>query len=205
MVNRELINKLASGELAVIKIGGTTSGYAVPTKDEAQVFENSSTTLSATTIQAALVELANIGYAHMTLATPYTGGQSLTTSPVKISAFDTIHHNVNGAVTPIVDTSEAVPAHKFTIEKTGTYNVYGTIVAEFSSSNDVTIELYKNGVASGAKVDLQGRGAGKPVQFTYIGDFSYTATDYLELYAYADASVSLLIKNSTMSVERKAI
>lgn len=172
----------------------------------ADAFDNSATPLAATTRQDAIVELANVGYAHMILSTPYTVGQTLSTTPVKISAFDTIHHNVNGAITPTVDISEAIPAHKFTINKSGRYRIYGTLIGEFSQSNDITIELYKNGVASGAKVNLQGRGANKAVQFTFIGDFSYIATDYLELYAYADAAgIDLMVTGTSMIVERKPI
>ena len=201
MADRELSNKLASGEITSMKIGGTASTDLVQTVG----FDNTSTSLVATTIQAALVELANVGYAHMILATPYTGGQALTTTPVKLSAFDTIHHNVNGAVTPLVDTSEAVPAHKFTINKSGIYRTYGTITAEFPSADDVTIELYKNGAATGNTVNIQGRGAGKAVQFTFIGDIDYVATDYLELYAYGDAALSFLITGTSMMLERKPI
>lgn len=206
MADRELSNKLSSGEITQIKIGGTAAGNIVPTTDEANAFDNSTTSLTSTTKQNALVELANVGYAHMVLNTPYTGGQTQSTTPAKISAFDTIHHNVNGAITPTVDTNESTHTHKFTIDKAGTYRVYGTVTAEFSSSNDITLELYKNGSPTGAKMQLQGRGAGKPVLFMYAGDLDFEATDYAELYAYADAaSVSLLVTSSSVTLERKPI
>jgi hypothetical protein len=208
MADIDLQTVLNSGNISGVNLGGTASTDAVQDKGESDIaylpFENSETSLIAETIQAALEELANIGYAHMVLATPYTGGQTQTATPIKISAFDTIHHEANGAVTPLVDTSESVHTHKFTIEKAGVYNVYGTITAEFSSSNDMTIELYKNGNPTGAKANLQGRGTGKAVQFTYIGDFEYDEADFLELYAFADSgSISLLITSSTMTIQRK--
>ena len=210
MADRELSNALNSGELTSIYLGGVTAAEKVQKKSDmtgANVsFDNAATSLAATTTQAALVELANVGLAHMTLATPYTSGQTIGTSAVKLSAFDTIHHNINGAVTPVVDTSEAVAAHTFTADKTGLYGVYGTITAEFSSSATVALRLYKNSAPFGPPVELQGRGAGKPVLFSYNDLADLTATDVLEVYAVSDtASTSVLITASSMIVERKPL
>lgn len=210
MTDRELSNALNSGELTSIYLGGVTSAEKVQKKSDmtgANVsFDKTATSLAATTVQAALVELANVGLAHMTLATPYTGGQTIGTSPVKLSAFDTIHHNINGAVTPAVDTSESTAAHTFTAVKTGLYGVYGTITAEFSSSAAVALRLYKNSAPFGPPVELQGRGAGKPVLFSYNDLADLTATDVLEVYAVSDtASTSVLITASSMVVERKPL
>lgn len=207
MADKLLQTVLNSGEITNMFIGGTTADDRVVILADLIAtntdFDNTSTSLAATTVQAALVELANVGLAHMSLGTPYTVGQTLGTTPAKLSAFDTINKDINGAVTPLVDTSEAVPAHKFTIDKTGLYRVYGTIEAEFASSDAVSMQLYVNGVASGRPVTLQGRGAGKPVLFSYIDIASFTATDYLEIYAYSDAaSTSTLITSSSMIVER---
>ena len=208
--DRDLQNILSSGNITAMQIGGITADEKVLTQIEHTAaitsFDKTLTSLVAITVQAALEELANIGYGHMILATPYTGGQTVGTTPIKISTFDTIHHDVNGAVTPIVDISEAVPAHKFTADKTGTYRIYGTIEAEFASSDAVSLILYKNGVEFGRRVTVQGRGAGKPVLFSYIDLASLTATDYLEIYALSDAaSTSVLITGSSMVVERMAI
>ena len=210
MADRDLQAILNSGEITNIFIGGVTSDDRVVIFSDltgANIdFDNTSTSLTSSTVQAALAELANVGYAHMVLATPYSGGQTLSTTPQKLSLFDTIDHDVNGAVTPLVDTSEAIPAHSFTIDKTGTFQIYGTVEAEFSASNEVTIELYKNSVTTGLNVSLQGRGAGKKVQFTYISDIDVAATDVLEIYAYADAaSVSTLITASSVVVRRNPI
>lgn len=210
MADRDLQAILNSGEITNIFIGGVTSDDRVVIFSDltgANIdFDNTSTSLTSSTVQAALAELANVGYAHMVLATPYSGGQTLSTTPQKLSLFDTIDHDVNGAVTPLVDTSEAIPAHSFTIDKTGTFQIYGTVEAEFSASNEVTIELYKNSVTTGMNVSLQGRGAGKKVQFTYISDIDVAATNVLEIYAYADAaSVSTLITASSVVIRRNPI
>lgn len=210
MVDKQIATILNSGNISTIYIGGATAPYkAVVFGDLSAAnvsFDNAATSLAAATVQAALVELANVGLAHMTLATPYTGGQTIGTSAVKLSAFDTIHHNINGAVTPVVDTSEAVAAHTYTIDKTGLYGVYGTITAEFSSSAAVALRLYKNSAPFGPPVELQGRGAGKPVLFSYNDLADLTATDVLEVYAVSDtASTSVLITASSMIVERKPL
>ena len=207
MADRDLQAILNSGELTNMFIGGTASDNTVVVfSDLAGLnidFDNSSTSLSATNTQAALAELANVGFAHMQLQTPYTGGQTLTLTPAKISAFDAIHHDVNGAVTPLVDTSEAVHTHKFTIDKTGTYRIYGTIIADFASADAVSLQLYKNGVATGSAVQIQGRGASKPVLFSYIDIVDLTALDYLEIWGFSDAaSTSTLITGASMIVER---
>jgi hypothetical protein len=169
-------------------------------------FNNAATSLSATDVQAALIELANIGLGHMHLDTPYTGGQTLTTTPAKLSLFDTIAHDINGAVSMVVDTSEAVAAHSFTIDKTGLYNISGNVTAEFASADSVTLQVYVNSVGTEHVVSLQGRGAGKPVIFPYLGMANFTAGDVLEVYAFSDAaSTSTLITSSHMIVERKAL
>lgn len=206
-MDRDLQAILNSGQVTNMFIGGTTSDDRVIILSDlvsANVdFDNTSTSLLATNVQTALVELANVGLAHMSLGTPYTGGQTIGTTAIKISAFDSIDQNINGAVTPVVDTSEATPAHKFTIDKTGLYRVYGTIEAEFASSDAVSMQLYKNGVAAGKPVTVQGRGSGKPVLYSYIDLAPLTATDYLEIYAFSDsAATSVLITGSSMVVER---
>lgn len=206
MADQQLQTILNSGGITTIFLGGVTTADKVLKKSEVDAFDNSATSLAATTQQAALVELANVGLAHMILSTPYTGGQIIGLTPIKISLFDTIDHDINGAVTPLVDTSEAVPAHKFTIDKGGLFAVYGTVTAEFSSSAVLLLTLYKNGTPITPPVELQGRGAGKPVMFAYTGLVDLVATDYLEVYAVADtASTSVLITSSSMIVERKPL
>ena len=207
MADRDLAGILNSGELTSIFLGGVTTDDRVIKLGELTAtntdFDNALTSLTALTVQDALVELSNVGLGHMSLGTPYTGGQILGTTPVKLSAFDTIDQNINGAVTPTVDTNEATPAHLFTIDKTGLYRIYGTIEAEYASAASVSMQLYINGVAAGKPVTLQGRGTGKPVLFSYIDITSLTATDYLEIYAYSDAaSTSTIIKSSSVIVER---
>lgn len=210
MATRELQVILNSGELSQAYFGGTAATDKVQIKSDmtgANVsFDNSLTSLVATTVQAAIVELANVGLAHMALATPYTVGQSVGLTASKISLFDTISQDINGAVTPLVDTSESVHTHKFTIDKTGLYAVYGNATAEFSSSAIVALILYKNGAPASEPIALQGRGAGKPVLFSYNDLLSLTATDYLEIYAYSDtAATSTLITVSSVIVERKPL
>lgn len=206
MADQQLQTILNSGGITAIFLGGVTTADKVLKKSEVDAFDNSATSLAATTQQDALVELANVGLAHMTLVTPYTGGQTIGLTPIKVSLFDTIHHNINGAVTPIVDTSEAVPAHKFTINKNGLFAVYGNVTAEFASSDAVSLQLYKNGAPLGIPVEVQGRGAGKPVAFTYNDLLDLVATDYLEIYAYSDAAAtSLLVTAASMIVERKPL
>lgn len=210
MADKDLQTINSSGDITGLNIGGTATTDKVLKKSESDAeykpFDNTSTSLAATTIQTALVELANVGLAHMTLPTPYTGGQTIGLTPAKISLFSTIHHDINGAVTPIVDASEASATHKYTIDKTGLYAVYGTVVAEYASSDAVALQLYKNGASFGPPVILQGRGAGKPVLFAYNDLVDLVATDYLEVWAYSDAtSTSVLVTSSSMVVERKAL
>ena len=210
MATRELQTINNSGELTNHQLGGVTGEEKVVVFSDLTAsnvdFDNSSTSLAATTSQTALVELANVGLGHMVLATPYAGGQTVGLTPVKISLFDTISHNINGAVTPVVDTNEATPAHSFTIDKSGLFSVYGVVNAEFSSSAAISLILYKNGSPISPNVELQGRGATKPVMFTYVDLVDLVATDVLEVYAVSDtASTSLLITASSMIIERKPL
>lgn len=206
MPDLQLQTILNSGGISSIYLGGTATGDKVLKKSEVDAFDNSATSLMATTQQAALVELANVGLAHLILATPYTAGQTIGLTPSKISLFDTIHHDINGAVTPLVDTSESIPAHKFTIDKSGLYSIYGIVSAEFASSDAVSMQLYKNAAPLGVPISIQGRGTGKPVAFAYSNLIDIVATDYLEVYAYSDAAAtSIVIKSSSMIVERKPL
>jgi hypothetical protein len=210
MPDRDLQAILNSGEITNIFIGGTTSDDKVVILSDltgANVdFDKTGTSLTSTTVQAALAELANVGYAHMILSTPYTSGQTFGTTPAKISLFDTIHHDVNGAVTPVVDTSESVPNHSFTCDKAGTYDISGTVNAEFSSSDAISMQMYVNGSPVGYVIELQGRGAGKPVSFTYDDKIDANVNDVIEVYAFSDAaSTSVLVTSASMTLERKAI
>jgi len=55
-------------------------------------------------------------------------------------------------------------------------------------------------------VELQGRGAGKPVMYAYTDLVDLVAADVLEVYAVSSAaSTSTLITASSMVVERKPL
>ena len=210
MADKDLQVILSSGDITGINIGGTASTDKVLKKSESDAeykpFDNSATSLASTTIQTALEELANVGLAHMTLVTSYTAGQTVGLTPVKMSLFDTIHHDINGAVTPLVDASEASATHRYTIDKSGLYGVYGTVVAEFPTANLISLFLYKNGVQFGPAVSVQGRGAGKPVLFAYNDLVDLVATDYLEVWGVSDtAGTTVVVTSSSMIVERKAL
>lgn len=208
-VDRDLQAVFNSGEVTNIFLGGVTSEDRVIILSDLVAlntdFDKTDTSLAATNVQTALVELANVGLGHMHLDTAYTGGQTLTTTPAKLSLFDTIAHDINGAVSMVVDTSEAVPAHSFTIDKDGLYNISGNVTAEFASADTVTLQVYVNGVDTEHAVSLQGRGAGKPVIFPYLGMADFEEGDILEVYAASDGSTSTLITASHMIVERKPL
>lgn len=166
--------------------------------------DNSGNVLSSTDVDGSINELANVGLSHMTTGTP-VASQTLTTTAAKVAVFEAVHHELGGAVTSTVDNIVTPTAsHKFTINTAGTYRVYGVIGAEFSSSNSVALILYKNGTtALSPAIDVQGRGAGKPVLFTYTDLVDLVATDYLELWAIADSvSVPTVFSYGTMTVER---
>lgn len=197
--DKQMQTILSSGEITEIKLGGTATTDVVQTKAEMTATnisqDNSGNELSSTDVAGTLGELANVGLGHM-MTSIQKAGQAITTTPTKIDIFDMIHHDINGAVTP----SPALD--RFTIDKSGLFRVYGTVTAEFSSSNVATMQMYKNGVAEGFAINLQGRGAGKPVIFSYtdLGDF--IANDYLEIYVSVDGTDSIVIDTASMIVER---
>ena len=166
--------------------------------------DNSGNTLTSTDVQGSIEELANVGLGHM-VSNSAVASQTLTTTPQKIAIFNLIDHDLNGAVSMVVDDIVTPTAsHKFTINKTGIYKVYGVVGAEFASSDSVSLILYKNGTTPiSPAINIQGRGAGKAVLFSYIDLIDLVATDYLELWAVSDAaSTAFVVPYATMSVER---
>ena len=164
--------------------------------------DNTSNLLTSATVGESIDELANVGLGNMTAEAPLAS-QNVTTTVTKIAFFDTTKRQINGAVTCTTDTGTSA-THKFLVNKAGVYRIYGVIGAEFASANELSLVLYKNGTTPvSPPVTLQGRGAGKPISFTYIDLIDLVPTDYLEIWAYADAaSVATVIPYSTMVVER---
>lgn len=166
--------------------------------------DNTGNTLVSTDVQGSIVELANIGLSHATTSTP-VASQTLTTTAAKIAVFETVAHELNGAVTATVDNIVTpTTTHQFLINKTGLYRIYGVVGAEFASADDVSLVLYKNGTTPvSPAINIQGRGAGKPVLFSYSDMQSLVATDYLEIWAFSSAaSTATIFPYASMTVER---
>lgn len=174
MANRPFSEYAVSGELVDIKKGGVTADDSL---------------LSSKDI------LDKSGLVHV-ISSGDIATQSLTTTPKLIEGFTTLQHNIGSSV------SVNIPTKRFTALKSGLFRISGVIISEFSNSNEVSIVLYKNGVSTTPPISIQGRGTGKPVQFAYADLLSLNTNDYLELFAYADASITFDIIASSITVEK---
>jgi hypothetical protein len=199
MADRKFSDYAGSGEAPDIFVGGVTPEDKLAEKGELTAAnvsqDNSGNELLATTVQGSIEELANVGLTQMITSTPLTA-QTLTTSDSKLTAFSEIKTTVNGAVTgDLVN-------QRFTINKTGLYKVYGMLNAEFQNASYVGLKLYKNGLEISPAVELQGRGAGKPVVFPYTDLVSLAQGDFLEIWAYSDATLDFTVIGASMIVEK---
>jgi len=196
-MDRELSNALASGELSSIYLGGITATEKVQIKSDmtsANVsFDDTGLGITATTTQAALAALAEVGLVVMSgnSLTP----QSITTSPTKVVLFDT--KNVEAGV----GTTGDVALNKATATLDGVYKLRFEAFVDYASNVDITWQMYKNGVAFGNSITLAGQGS-KVFPITLITSATLLANDYLELYATASSTTNLTVSQANGTLEK---
>ena len=199
MADRKFSDYAGSGESPDIYVGGITPEDKLAEKGELIASnvsqDNSGNELDSTDVQGSIAELANVGLTHMITETPLVA-QELTITPSKLTAFSVVKHEINGAVTG------DIPNQRFVINKTAPYKVYGMLNAEFPNNSYVGLMLYKNGISISPAVELQGRGAGKPVVFPYTDIVDLVQGDFIEIWAYGDATLDFTISGTSMIVEK---
>ena len=182
MADRELTNKLSSGEILQIKIGGTASANIVPIQSDLDA------------IDADISALQDVGVSHMVATTSLTPQAVVATVAEKLTAFNTILHDIGTASTPsLVDQS-------FTIDEEGLFRVYGTIIVEAANNSTISLELRKNDVAISPAIIL--KSAGDPLPFTYISMFDLVATDVLTIWIKSSATENITVSSASVVVEK---
>jgi len=123
---------------------------------------------------------------------PNGGIVSVTTTPQKLVFFDTVF---NGDTTEL---EGDIALDRFIVNNaTGALEMDSTFTMEGSNSADVTLELYKNGLATGNLISANLEGAGNPVTIPALAkDIPLTLNDYFEIYVYAGGSVTVTFTKS---------
>lgn len=121
--------------------------------------------------------------------------QSIATSATKVNLFDTKNVEIGLGV------SGDVATHKATATLDGIYKVRFEAFVQYASNVDITWQMYKNGVAFGNSITLSGQGA-NVFPIVLITSTSFTANDYLELYATASATTDLTISQANGTLEK---
>ena len=173
-------------------------------------YTNTTSGLTATDVQAAIDEvegrldtaetsvsnLNNIGVCHMTCDGVTPSVQAITTTPTILDWADVVHHSYGTQITgdPTTD--------KFTINESGVFNVFGTIVFEAPNGSYTSMRLYKNGSPITPNIEVVGQGAGKNSYVSYTTMETFAATDYLEIYVTGDSSYDITINCASVIIEK---
>lgn len=130
------------------------------------------------------------------MATVPLASVALTTTPALLTYFNSVLLQA-GAFT-----TASIPAQSITIGANGYYKIYGSIVAELPSPNQIILRLYKNGSPVTPTFSQQGLGAGKPVNIAYSTILQLLAGDVLTIYASADAAITATIDGASVNYEK---
>ncbi|MCI4437048.1 MAG: hypothetical protein JHC33_09605 [Ignisphaera sp.] len=144
-----------------------------------------------------LTALENVGATIVSQLTP-TASFSVTTTATILHYFDAIVLQAGTKSTANITTQE------LTVDVTGTFKVSGNIVLEFPQSNEVSLQLYKNGLAVTPPFSTAGLGSGKSINIGYNTALSLVATDVLTLMATSTlgGTFSCVLTGSSVTFEK---
>jgi len=197
MADKELQTILNSGDINSIYLGGATSPKKVQIKEDMTAanssFDDTGLGITATSVQAALAILGEIGITVMTgvSLTPQTIG----TSPTKVNTFDTL------AIQKGVGTEGSTADDKATATLNGVFKIRFEAFVTYAGNVDIEWQIYKNGSPFGASITLAGQGA-TPFPILRLANAEFSADDYVELYATASTSTDITIIQSHGSMEK---
>lgn len=120
--------------------------------------------------------------------------QSVSTAPSKLNWFTTQLIKIGTAITP------NIVANGITISKTAVYTVGGTITLRAGNGDEIKIEMYVNGEATGSLSTAVGRGNAVDIPFNYFGAASLTSTDVVELYI-SSTGTPIIVTHSSFVIQ----
>jgi len=172
MPNRDFQDYANSGELIKLNLGGTGADNEVVPKNE--------TGLMAFSNSADLVI-------------------PLTTTFSKVALFDVVLVNSARGHMTYDDATK-----RMTLLSDGVYKFRADGAMECANNVEVEFTFYKNGVQfnPAANPVFVGRGAGKPVNVSAQTVFSFTADDYLEIWAKIGSAGNITMKSSSITIEK---
>mgnify|MGYP001430218403 CR=1 FL=1 len=122
--------------------------------------------------------------------------QSVSETPSKLVFMNSEQFKCGTSLTSnVVDNS-------ITIGTSTVYTFGGSVTLEAGNGDNVSIEMYRNNIATGYLTSQVGKGSGNPITFTFYGGYSFNANDVLTLYVYSTGS-SVTVSKSTMVLEEK--
>lgn len=148
------------------------------------------------TVETRLDTLENIGITQVA-ATTALPAFTATLTPTKLTFFNLIALQDGTMSTANVVTQDV------TINTAGVYRISGNIILEFPQTDQVAVQLYKNGIAATPSFHQQGLGAGKPVNIGYTTLISLIPTDVLTIYVTSlTAPFSCTVDGSSVLIEK---
>lgn len=140
--------------------------------------------------------LENIGITQVAATVPLASFTA-TTTPTKLTFFNVIPLQDGTASTGNVISQDV------TINTNGIYKIAGNIILEFPQTDEISVQLYKNGVAATPAFHQQGLGAGKPVNIGYTTAMALVATDVLTIYVTSNtASFTCTVDGASVLIEK---
>jgi hypothetical protein len=206
ILNGELLSSIRSkintfNTLISTQTNSNTSAIAINTNNIATNTSNiatntidiSNNTSTLTNIDARIENLENVGLT--VLSGSNLPVQSIGTSPVKVSAFDSILIDTG------VGTSGSVLNQRATAELDGVFKIRYESFISYASNVTITWQIYKNGLPFGSSLSLAGRGA-EVFPLVLISSTELLAGDFIELYATSSATTDLTTKHANGTLEK---
>ena len=197
MADKELQTILNSGGVNTIYLGGTANIDKVQKKSDmtgANVsFDDTDLGITATSVQAALAILGEVGF--MVMTGNSLAPQTIGTSATKVNTFDTL------MIEEGVGVVGSVAEDKATVTLDGVFKIRFEAFISYSVSVDIEWQIYKNGSPFGTPITLSGQGS-TPFPILRLASAPLVIGDYVELYATASASTDITIAQSSGAMEK---
>jgi len=190
----EVYNSITSIGISITNLNAST----VTTQSTLTAYGTRLTNIEGvnTAQDAYLAVLNNVGVTQVAALAPMASA-SITTTPTKLAFFDTIPLQTGST------SSGSVVNQNVTIIVPGVYKIAGNLILEFPQTDELAIQLYKNGAPATPSFTQQGLGAGKSVNIGYTAVLPLVASDVLTLYITSKtATFNCVVEASSVLIEK---
>lgn len=180
----------SSGWVSIV--GGTDTGADVEAKLDT-AFSNIDSAMVVNDANEAAIATMNTCISVLT-TTPKTAQTLVASTPTKLEYMTTSLVSNGGTAM-----SHTLSTHNIVILEAGIYRMHGSINLDIPVGDDVTVELYVNGVASGMKQSETGKNTS--ITFSYGFMNSFAINDDLTIYV-TSSGTTVTVEAASVTIEK---